>query len=883
MPQLTFSIVINTYNRASYLERLLKSLTHIRNCLFEVIVVNGPSTDDTAALLATYADHIKVVDCRSRNLSTSRNLGITAAAGDIVVFIDDDAFPTDTDWLKRFADAFAGDKSGRLAALGGPVLAGDSERFEFAGGVTSDYGFHRFLTTDTLPDPSQRWFQGVRGCNCAFRRDALRKIGGFDEFFTYYLDETDVCLRLDKAGLTIGYLPENMVRHFSASATYRTSTVDRNWDVITRSDTYFALKNGRDPFAVRLTKTLQFAPRKHFIQEIHTFYRQGTISKIRHAELVQSWRRGLWAGMQAGLTQPRRLGKFDTSPPPFRPFPAVTTEQRLRIALLSQSIPGQAGYGGIARYTYDLACGLHEHGHEIHIFCRSEQPVAHQNLHFTVHGISAAEAAPHPQSDNEHPILERNIRYSSAIVRRLEQLASAGCFFDIVHTSNWDGEGAALLRRNIYPTVMTLVTPLAQVIHQENWELTDDLQACVALDRWQIHQPDTLCLPSQGVLGSYRQMLHVDPEQLPQRRVVPLGIVPDLRAPLPPSQPRRLLFVGRLERRKGAHVLLAILPALLARFPDWECHLVGDDGVTQSDGATMRQRFHAQYAQETWYHRVHFHGFVDEATLRNHYRACDLFVAPSLYESYGLIYHEAMQYGKPVVGCVTGGVPEVVTHEQDGLLVPPDNPAALESALAHLMSNPDLRARLGAAARQRVHEQTNYRTMAAAYEQVFIDTLRRADDGRERQPIRVMQDILMCEDRVQRIGKWKSVVPAANQTHAYLVTSHQNDRLEFTTNGGSIMQIVALRHSLSGLLQILVDGRALEYIDLFQEHGIQYQFQRDIVLPGTANDRLQISLRVHPERNPASYHHEIWLRHLFVPTTIDRSVDQGAMQNEGIE
>ena len=121
MTQLTCSVIINTYNRLPYLRRLLAGMRHLRGARFEVVVVNGPSTDGTAALLTGYQGRIKVIDCPTRNLSQSRNLGIAAAAGDIVVFIDDDALPGDSDWLARYIAAFAADTIGQLGAAGGPV------------------------------------------------------------------------------------------------------------------------------------------------------------------------------------------------------------------------------------------------------------------------------------------------------------------------------------------------------------------------------------------------------------------------------------------------------------------------------------------------------------------------------------------------------------------------------------------------------------------------------------------------------------------------------------------------------------------------------------------------------------------------------------------
>lgn len=74
---------------------------------------------------------------------------------------------------------------------------------------------------------------------------------------------------------------------------------------------------------------------------------------------------------------------------------------------------------------------------------------------------------------------------------------------------------------------------------------------------------------------------------------------------------------------------------------------------------------------------LHFLGHVETEMLERYYRCCDLFVAPSLYESFGFIYIEAMSFAKPVIGCSVGGVPEVIRDGVNGKLVPPEDPAAL--------------------------------------------------------------------------------------------------------------------------------------------------------------------------------------------------------------
>jgi hypothetical protein len=94
------SVVINTYNRCKDLEQLLESLYYLEYKNFEVIVVNGPSTDNTNVVLEKYKNDIKIETTDKINLSVSRNIGIAMSAGDYVAFIDDDAIP-DRLWLNK--------------------------------------------------------------------------------------------------------------------------------------------------------------------------------------------------------------------------------------------------------------------------------------------------------------------------------------------------------------------------------------------------------------------------------------------------------------------------------------------------------------------------------------------------------------------------------------------------------------------------------------------------------------------------------------------------------------------------------------------------------------------------------------------------------------
>jgi hypothetical protein len=187
----------------------------------------------------------------------------------------------------------------------------------------------------------------------------------------------------------------------------------------------------------------------------------------------------------------------------------------------------------------------------------------------------------------------------------------------------------------------------------------------------------------------------------------------DVRSPV------RILFVGRLEPRKGLDALLAAAAEIVGERSDVEFDLAGDDSIVVAGGETYRARFERDLGDREQSARVRFHGVVDERRLDELYRSCDVFVAPSRYESFGLVFLEAMQRGKPVVGTRVGGVPEVVRDLVDGLLVDPDDPAALRSAILTLVDDADRRAAMGESGRMRVRGELSLDRYVAGLEALF--------------------------------------------------------------------------------------------------------------------------------------------------------------------
>ncbi len=151
-----------------------------------------------------------------------------------------------------------------------------------------------------------------------------------------------------------------------------------------------------------------------------------------------------------------------------------------------------------------------------------------------------------------------------------------------------------------------------------------------------------------------------------------------------------ILFVGRLEQRKGFTYLLRAFGQLKAEFPNLRLIVVG--AYSEKTG----RRFDG-FLRKSGILDVLMVGRASTADLPRFYRSCDIFCAPSTGgESQGIVLLEAMASGKPVVASSIEGYRSVLHHGQEGLLVPPKDPAALVTALRTLIVDPELRDQLGA-------------------------------------------------------------------------------------------------------------------------------------------------------------------------------------------
>jgi len=194
------SVVVCSYNGSRTIRQSFEGLRNLDYPDVEVIVVDDGSTDETAAIAGEYG--FRLISTENRGLSNARNTGLAAATGEIVAYIDDDAFP-DRDWLKYLAAKLMATD---CAGAGGPNVAPPCVG-KIADCVANAPGNPMHVLV------SDQEAEHLPGCNMAFRRHILQAIGGFDPRFRTAGDDVDLCWRIRQGGWTLAFAPAAMVWH----------------------------------------------------------------------------------------------------------------------------------------------------------------------------------------------------------------------------------------------------------------------------------------------------------------------------------------------------------------------------------------------------------------------------------------------------------------------------------------------------------------------------------------------------------------------------------------------------------------------------------------------------------------------------------------------
>lgn len=721
MYQPTVSVIINTYNRCNHLKRLLDCLAHQSYENFEIIVVDGPSSDDTEKMLETYCNIIHLEHCDIVNLCKSRNIGICAASGEIVAFIDDDAVPENKDWIKNairyFEDSQVGIVSGAVYRINGQI--------EFQYGYFSAFGDNISVGIEPL-DPANAkkgQFRGSAGGNVFFRKSSLLEVGGFDEYYAYYMDETDVSLRIQLNGYRLSYCNSSSIIHEAAPSVNRKTPYHLNWDIIARSRSYFTMKATT---IMGLSDSERKKIAEHCCDEWKVNFKallsDKQISKEDYHDFLRMLEEGQNVGIRDGLNKERQLKTAeDFNTKAFLPYQKSVGLSHMNLCLLCEDDVVDPR-GGVPVYTKALASGLARRGHNVYIITRGKQEILCNH-----EGVNLCSVVPESLNNDlliGKPTAQVRLDFSYACFIKLQQLKKS-FFIDVVESPIWDSYGFVIsYLEKVVPLVTRLQTPLKMVM--ETFQKVDsaDLDMLMQYESALMEKSSAIITISDCVKDTIENLYDMKFSQQIYKNY--LGISPDIKAFTSRNDDGKLVvfFIGRLERRKGIDSILAALPTLMDKYPNLEVRLAGDNTIyDEVIGDTYQHKLLMDNKGAGWLKRVHFLGKISDEQKEQEFADCDVFVSPSLYESFGIIFIEAMRYAKPVIGCKVGGMQEVIADNETGLLCQPNDADSFCECLDKLLADESLRKKMGKSGQKRLIEMFSEDTMCRQCEEIYREII----------------------------------------------------------------------------------------------------------------------------------------------------------------
>jgi glycosyltransferase involved in cell wall biosynthesis len=205
---LNISVIVPVKNSVRTIRDLLDSLMELDydSDMFEVILVDGDSTDGTRKIIQEYP--VILLDEEGHGLNAARNTGIKWSSGEIIAFTDGDCI-VPPDWLRNMAKNF---RDPNVSFVGGPVQGYDGESFL---SVYMDETYFQVKPGFTWRSEATdlMLLQFPAGCNMAFRRHALEKVNFFDERIAFGFDDLDPVEKLGSRGFRMVMDPEVVVLH----------------------------------------------------------------------------------------------------------------------------------------------------------------------------------------------------------------------------------------------------------------------------------------------------------------------------------------------------------------------------------------------------------------------------------------------------------------------------------------------------------------------------------------------------------------------------------------------------------------------------------------------------------------------------------------------
>jgi glycogen synthase len=390
----------------------------------------------------------------------------------------------------------------------------------------------------------------------------------------------------------------------------------------------------------------------------------------------------------------------------------------MRVIILSWEYPPRI-VGGLGRHVYHLSTALASKGVKVHVVTK-DHPGAPE--YEESEGVHIYRVVNYPPDIPQEEWVPWTLQFNVALLEKAVALVNDIKNVSVIHAHDWLVAHAAASLKHAYriPMVATvhateygrhqghLPGPMNKLIHQIEWWLTFESARTICCSRYMMDQintifqlpPDKVDIIPNGIdTDSFRRSVKVD---LFKRKYVPPG-------------DKLVFFVGRLVYEKGVQTVIEAMPLVLEKVP-------GVTFVVAGTGPHLNQ-LKSMTRDLGLEEKVRFTGHVDFDDLCAFYNCADLTVVPSLYEPFGMVVLESMAVDTPTIVADTGGLKEIVVHEETGLKFEPGNPGSLALAMLRVLTDSRLSSRLTADARSYMGDRYSWDRIAESTVEVYRKTV----------------------------------------------------------------------------------------------------------------------------------------------------------------
>jgi glycogen(starch) synthase len=372
----------------------------------------------------------------------------------------------------------------------------------------------------------------------------------------------------------------------------------------------------------------------------------------------------------------------------------------MRVLILSWEYPPLIE-GGLARHVRKLSENLSALGVEVHVLTRGreESPSEELTAGVTLHRVREPRR-PAELGEFITWVEHMNTDMLAAGVELGDQLE-----FDVVHGHDWlvAVAGDHLAKRFRAPLAITIHA--TEYGRHQGWVDKHPQSHIHGVENWMANRADQLITCSAYMRDHVSDIYGIEEERI---AVIPNGIDPadlhllddseraGLRAQFAAPDEKLVLLVGRLVYEKGFQIALEAMPRVIER--------VGNVRFLVAGSGTHEHELRAQAKKLGLDAHGGFLGWIGDDVLHSLYRIADLTVVPSIYEPFGLVALEAMACGCPCLVADTGGLREVVPHDEVGLRFRSRDPASLARVAARVLSDDELGRRIVTEALEHVRD-----------------------------------------------------------------------------------------------------------------------------------------------------------------------------------